>query len=81
MDCFTKLSYMHSKTFSLFMLTRGVATGGCGGVMPPQKWESCPPIVPNNEHIGANIQKIFYRSVALKELFSQLNIQLTGKYT
>ena len=47
--------------------SRGVVTGG-----------TCP-FVPNSEHIRTNIQKIFYKFVALKELYSLLNIQLKSK--
>ena len=53
-------------------IATGVATGGVGVLLPP--------IAPNNKQIRENILKIFYRVVALKELYSLLNIQLKGKY-
>ena len=48
----------------IMLKTRGIATRGWGGVCPP-----------NSEQIQANIQNIFYKFAALKELYSLLYIQ------
>ena len=63
-----------SMVMKINITTRGVATGR-GGV-----GVSCPPIVPNSEQIRVNIQKIFYKFIALKAFYSLQIIQLKSKY-